>query len=134
MPSPSPLAPALRRLRAPLALIGGGALLIALPLGLLKGVGALPLVLGAVLPILLLGAQYGFLSRACAPGANALAWVLASYPVRILIAVIGLYLPRLGGADVRFPALLAIVVILLSMLAEAVVIVRTPQLTVDERD
>lgn len=134
MPGPSPLAPAVRRLRAPLALIGAACLLLALPLGALKGVGALPLALAAVLPLLLLGAQYAFLSRAGAPGANGVAWVFASYPARILIAVIGLYLPRLAGADVRFPALVTVVVIFASMLAETLVIARTPQLTVDERD
>lgn len=128
------LARALTRLRAPLALIGAGALLFTVFVSVIYGLEPAAIGLCLVIPVLLLGVQYACLSRASASQGRGIVWILASYPIRILILVICLYVPRSFDVDVRFPALCSILVILLSMLAEVIVIARAPHFNVDERD
>lgn len=128
------LARALTRLRVPLALIGAGALLFTVFVSVIYGLELTAIGLCIVAPMLLLCVQYACLSRASASQGRGIVWVLASYPIRILILVIVLYVPRSFDVDVRCAALCSILVILFSMLAEAIVMVRTPHFTLDERD
>lgn len=87
--------------------------------------------LSIVLTITVLSVQWWCLHRASRSDSKRMVWVLASYPARIAIIAALLYAPHLGGMDVRFAAITAVVTIFASMICEVAVLATMRQFTVE---
>lgn len=119
---PAPLQKAVASLKRPLLVIGLLAVASAAGCGWFAGLPLASTCTAAVIPGVLLAAQWWALSRAARPGANGPAWIAGAYPLRIMLVVVGLYVPEFFGVDVRLAAAVAIATIAVSMLAEVIVL------------
>lgn len=131
MTEANPLRSAIRSLRLPLALGAIGLALAGLLAALLLRADPRTPLLAATIPLLLVVVQALALERAARPGANGVAWIAGSYPVRIALLGFSLHLPKALGVDVRIPAIIAILAVLAQMIAEAAVLLRMPRIAVD---
>ncbi len=122
---------ALMPLKDYLRLIGVAAALIAVGVGYFAQFSLASIGTALVIPCALLTLQWYALTRAMRPGANGIAWIAGSYPLRIIVIAIGLYVPKLFGVDVRFAAAICLATIVVSMLTEVLVIAKARILAVD---
>lgn len=119
---PAPLQKAVASLKGPLLAIGLLAVVSAAGYGWFAGLPFAPVCTAVAIPGALLAVQWWALSRAARPGANGPAWIAGAYPLRIMLVVVGLYVPKFFGIDVRLAAALAIATIAVSMLVEVIVL------------
>lgn len=121
---------AVARLRTPLAIIAALALLGVVLAAWLTHASLASAAVAVATPPGLILIQILALSRATRPGANGIAWIAGAYPLSILCLIVGLYVPKFFGVDVRLGAIFAIAAILAVMVAQVLVLSRARVLTV----
>lgn len=126
-----PLAGAIALLGRAVVAIGALAVVATILLGLASHAGAPSILIGIGAIVLLLACQWVCVRGASRSDANSLAWIVASYPLRILVILLSLYLPRQLGFDVRVPAIAAMSVLVAAMIAEVSILARTRVPNVD---
>ncbi|WP_022868294.1 hypothetical protein [Schaalia vaccimaxillae] len=129
--SPSPLESAVRSLAkiltvaALVAFVGVFAATVAFERPLWEGL------VGLALALAVFAAQWLFLHLAARDRGGSVVWVMVSYLAKIVLVFAGLYVPRLMGMDVRFPAVVVVIAVLIAAASEVVVMTRMRQFNVD---
>ncbi|WP_231367240.1 hypothetical protein [Schaalia sp. ZJ405] len=128
----SPLDQAIRRLVHLLSVAGVVLVLGEGIVALVLHMPALSACLAVATTLLVLVAEWFFLARASRDSSRVVAWVLGSYAVKVGILILSLYVPRALGVDIRFPAIAAILAILVASFSQVFVLSSMRQMTVDQ--